>query len=215
MLIIVESPTKAKTITKILNSTGSKHIVRASKGHIAKISENTKIKTPEGDKKLEINGIDTTNYEPIFEIDPAKQSIVKELKDLALQASDGILFATDMDREGESISWHLARVLGIPESEVQRLEFHEITDDAILEAMKNPRPLNMHLVKAQITRQVLDKLLGYKLSPVLWKVLKDYKLSAGRVQTPALNLVCKRELEIKNFQPEEYFEMLGVFEKVE
>ncbi len=123
-----------------------------------------------------------------------------------------VLFATDADREGEAISWHLAEVLGFKDkSKIKRLEFHEITPKAIKEALANPRHLNQELVAAQQARQVLDKLVGYKLSPVLWNTMGNYHLSAGRVQSPALHLVCLREDEIEAFVIEEYWEIEGEF----
>ncbi len=208
MLIIVESPAKAKTISKIV---GSKYKVKASVGHIRKISSEKKTKD---DRKLEIGGIDIEkNFTPIYEVDPAKKKVVSELKKLA-KSEDDILFATDADREGEAISWHLAQILKIKDdSKIKRLEFHEITKKAINEALENPRPLNTKLVKAQQARQVLDKLVGFKLSPVLWKTMRNYKLSAGRVQSPALRLICEREIEINNFVPKEFWEIKGKFDK--
>jgi DNA topoisomerase I len=208
MLIIVESPAKAKTIAKIV---GSKHIVKASVGHIRSISNDKK--TKDG-RKLEINGIDIENqFLPIYEIDIKKKDVVKELIKLAKQTKDGILFATDADREGEAISWHLSEVLGIKDKTlVKRLEFHEITPKAINEAMSNPRLLNTPLVKAQQARQVLDKLVGYKLSPVLWSTMNNYKLSAGRVQSPALRIICEREKEIMDFVSAEFWEISGMFD---
>jgi DNA topoisomerase-1 len=207
MLIIVESPAKAKTISKIV---GKNHTVKASVGHIRKISDDRK--TKDG-RKLEINGIDIDKkFTPIFEVDPGKKKVVSELKKLAKAAKDGILFATDEDREGEAISWHLAKVLGIEPKDVKRLVFHEITKSAITEALKNPRDLNAEMVSAQQARQVLDKLVGYKLSPVLWKVMSNSRLSAGRVQSPALRLVVEREKEILAFVPEEYWEIYGAFQ---
>jgi DNA topoisomerase I len=207
MLIIVESPAKARTIKNIL---GSGYQVEASIGHIRALSDSKK--TKDG-RKLVVNGIDIDNgFEPMYEIAEGKQDVVKKLKQLAKAANGEILFATDSDREGESISWHLAELLGIKDkSKIKRLEFHEITASAIKEALAHPRPLNTDLVEAQKARQVLDKLVGYRLSPVLWAVLSDYKLSAGRVQSPALVLVYKRELEIEAFQSEEYWEGLGDF----
>jgi len=207
MLIIVESPAKAKTISKIV---GKKHIVKASVGHIRALSDATK--TKDG-RKLEINGIDIErDFTPLYIIDDGKKKVVTELKKLAKSAQDGILFATDSDREGEAISWHLAEVLGVKDStSIQRLEFHEITKKAIDHAMKNPRPLDVQLVSAQQARQVLDKLVGYKLSPVLWKTMGNYRLSAGRVQSPALKLVVDREKEIQAFKPEEFWEINGFF----
>jgi DNA topoisomerase I len=208
MLIIVESPAKAKTISKIV---GNKHIVKASVGHIRSISNDKK--TKDG-RKLEINGIDIDKeFLPIYEIDPKKKDVVKELIKLAKLSKDGVLFATDADREGEAISWHLSEILGIKDKTlVKRLEFHEITPKAIKEAMDNPRILNTPLVKAQQARQVLDKLVGYKLSPVLWSTMNNYKLSAGRVQSPALRIICEREQEIISFIPSEFWDINGLFD---
>jgi DNA topoisomerase I len=208
MLIIVESPAKAKTISKIV---GKAHVVKASVGHIRKISDSKKT---EDNRKLEINGIDIDqNFSVMYEIDPAKKTVVTELKKLAKSSKDGILFATDSDREGEAISWHLAEILGFKDkTKVQRLEFHEITKSAIEKALNNPRPLNTQLVQAQQARQVLDKMVGYKLSPVLWGAMSNYRLSAGRVQSPALALICRREDEIESFVPKEYWYILGSFE---
>jgi DNA topoisomerase I len=206
MLIIVESPAKAKTISKIV---GNKHIVKASVGHIRRISDAKKTKTGES---LEINGIDTNHdFEIFYEVDEDKKKVVSELKKLAKSAKDGILFATDEDREGEAISWHLAQILKLDPTKIKRLVFHEITKTAILKAMGSPRDLNLNLVSAQQARQVLDKLVGYKLSPVLWAVMSNYKLSAGRVQSPALKLICEREKEIMDFKPQEIWEILGNF----
>lgn len=208
MLIIVESPAKAKTISKIV---GNKHIVKASVGHIRRITND---KRTRDNRKLEINGIDIENdFLPLYEVDPKKKDVVKELVKLAKQTKDGILFATDADREGESISWHLSEVLGIKDkSSVKRLEFHEITPKAIKEALDHPRILNTPLVKAQQARQVLDKLVGYKLSPVLWSTMNNYRLSAGRVQSPALRIICEREKEILSFVPDEFWEINGMFD---
>lgn len=210
MLIIVESPAKAKTIAKIV---GEKYIVKASFGHIRKISN--KKKNEQGEY-LEINGINiNNNFEPIYEIDTAKLKIVKELQTLAQSAKDGILFATDEDREGEAISWHLAELLNIPLDKVKRMVFHEITQFAIEEAMKNPRPLNLSLVTAQQARQVLDKLVGYKLSPFLWQIIGDYHLSAGRVQSPTLRLLANREKAIQAHVPKEFWKIEANFVKLE
>ena len=211
VLIIVESPSKAKTISAILSKIKSetKYIVKASVGHIRGLSKANK--NADG-KKLEIGGIDIdNNFVPIFEIDDAKKSVVSELLQLAKSNKDGILFATDEDREGEAISWHLAEVLGVNPSKVRRMVFHEITENAILTAIKNPRPLDTNLVAAQQARQVLDKLVGFKLSPVLWSVLGDYHLSAGRVQSPALRIISERENEIKAFKSDEYWEIEAKF----
>lgn len=207
MLIIVESPAKAKTISKIV---GNKYKVKASVGHIRRITDDKK--TKDG-RKLEINGIDIEKgFKPIYEVDQGKKKVVSELKKLAKDAKE-ILFATDSDREGEAISWHLAELLGIKDkSKVKRLEFHEITKPAIEHAIQDPTELNMELVEAQQARQVLDKLVGYKLSPVLWSVMSNNHLSAGRVQSPALALIYKREKEIQDFVPQEYWEIEGLFD---
>jgi DNA topoisomerase I len=209
MLIIVESPAKAKTIAKIV---GNSHVVKASVGHIRKISDTKKT---QDERKLEINGIDIEHdFSVLYDIDPAKKDVVTELKRLAKSAKDGILFATDSDREGEAISWHLAQVLNIKDmSTIKRLEFHEITKSAIQSAMQSPRKLNTQLVQAQQARQVLDKLVGFKLSPVLWNTMGNYHLSAGRVQSPALSLVCVREKEILSFVAKEYWYIHGIFGK--
>lgn len=208
MLIIVESPAKAKTISKIV---GSEYKVKASVGHIRRISNDKK--TKDG-KTLEINGIDIDNdFEPIFEIDEAKKTVVAELKKLA-KNEKVIYYATDFDREGEAISWHLSEILGVKDkSTIQRLEFHEITKKAILEALANPKALRVDLVEAQKARQVLDKLVGYKVSPLLWRAMGKNNLSAGRVQTPALKLLVDREKLILAFIPEEYWLVKGIFNK--
>jgi DNA topoisomerase I len=206
MLIIVESPAKAKTISKIV---GSKYTVKASVGHIRRITDDSK--TKDG-RKLEINGIDIeNNFEPLYEVDADKAKVVREIKEMAKKEKE-ILFASDSDREGEAISWHLSEILGIKDkSTVRRLEFHEITKKAIDEAIAHPRPLNINLVQAQRARQVLDKLVGYKLSPVLWNAMSNFRLSAGRVQSPALRILCEREKEIRSFVPQEYWTIKGIF----
>lgn len=210
MLIIVESPAKAKTISKIV---GAKYTVKASVGHIRRITDDSK--TKDG-RKLEINGIDIEHdFDPIYEVDADKVKVVREIKELAKKEKE-ILFASDSDREGEAISWHLSEILGIKDkSTIKRLEFHEITKKAIEEAIAHPRPLNVNLVQAQRARQVLDKLVGYKLSPVLWGAMSNYRLSAGRVQSPALRILCEREKEIKNFVPKEFWTIKGIFNNAE
>ena len=210
MLIIVESPAKAKTIAKIV---GKQHVVKASIGHVRQLSD--KNTTPDG-RKLEISGVDIdNNFQPIFEIETSKKKVLAEIQALARKFNNQILFATDSDREGEAISWHLSELLGIQDkTQVKRLEFHEITPKAIWQAIENPRPLNLKLVEAQQARQVLDKLVGYKLSPVLWTVMGNYKLSAGRVQSPALRLICEREKEIANFVSQEFWEIKGRFQTI-
>jgi DNA topoisomerase-1 len=193
-LVIVESPTKAKTISKFL---GKDFIIKSSFGHLRDLPKS----------KL---GVDVENgFIPHYIVSRDKTKTVKELKDAA-KKSDEILFATDEDREGEAISWHLAHILDIDPVEAKRITFHEITKSAILHALDNPRKLDLHLVDAQQARRVLDRLVGYNLSPFLWrKVTKG--LSAGRVQSVAVRLVVEREREIKDFKPEEYWSIEGIF----
>lgn len=193
-LVIVESPTKAKTITKFL---GKGYIVKSSFGHVRDLPK-SKI------------GVDVEhNFEPHYIISRDKTKVVKELKDAAKKA-DEILFATDEDREGEAISYHLATILGIEPDKAKRITFHEITKTAILHAIENPRQLDLNLVDAQQARRVLDRLVGYNLSPFLWrKVAKG--LSAGRVQSVAVRLVVEREREILAFKPEEYWTLEADF----
>jgi DNA topoisomerase-1 len=193
-LVIVESPAKAKTIAKFL---GKNFTVKSSFGHIRDLPKNEL-------------GIDTEdNFEPKYTIAKEKTKVVKELRESA-EKSDKILFATDADREGEAISWHLAAALKLDPKKIERIVFHEITKDAIEEALKHPRELDMKMVNAQQARRVLDRLVGYELSPFLWrKVTKG--LSAGRVQSVAVRLVVEREREIQNFKTEEYWSIEGIF----
>ena len=187
-LLIVESPAKAKTIRTIL---GSNYTVKASVGHVRDLPKS----------KL---GIDIeNNFEPSYITIRGKGDIIQELKKEAKKA-DNVFLATDPDREGEAISWHLSKILNLDENKEIRIEFHEITKDAIKNASKAPRKLNIDLVNAQQARRVLDRLVGYKISPLLWKKIKK-GLSAGRVQSVALKLVIDREKEIMNFKPEEYW----------
>ena len=179
-LVIVESPAKAKTIEKYL---GDGFVVKSSMGHIRDLKE--------GDKGVDIE----KNFEPYYEISDGKQQLVKELSELSKKA-ETVWLATDDDREGESISWHLKEALNIPDEKVQRIVFHEITKTAILKAVANPRKIDEDLVNAQQARRVLDRIVGYELSPVLWKKIKG-KLSAGRVQSVAVRLVVEREKEIE------------------
>ena len=186
-LVIVESPTKAKTIEKYL---GKKYKVVASAGHIRDLPESTL-------------GIDVkNNFEPKYVVSQSKKDIVKTLKAYTAKA-DEILLATDPDREGEAISWHLAVALKIPIEEKNRIVFNEITEKAVKEALKNPRVINKNLVDAQQARRVLDRLVGYKLSPLLCKKISG-KLSAGRVQSVALKFIVDKEREIEAFKEEEY-----------
>lgn len=187
-LLIVESPSKAKTIGKFL---GKNYTVKASVGHVRDLPKS----------KL---GIDVeNNFEPNYITIRGKGDVIKELKKEAKKA-DNIFLATDPDREGEAISWHLAKILNLDESKEIRIEFNEITKDAIKKASKNPRKINLDLVDAQQARRVLDRLVGYNISPLLWKKIEK-GLSAGRVQSVALKLVIDREREIMEFKPEEYW----------
>ncbi|MBP3510492.1 MAG: type I DNA topoisomerase [Prevotella sp.] len=192
-LVIVESPAKAKTIEKFL---GSDYKVMSSYGHIRDL------------KKRELS-IDTDTLIPDYEIPDEKEKLVKELKANAKKA-DKIWLASDEDREGEAISWHLCEVLGLDEQKTSRIVFHEITKPAILEAIKHPRNLDMNLVNAQQARRVLDRLVGFKLSPVLWRKVKP-SLSAGRVQSVAVRLIVEREREIQAFKSEAYYRVNAVF----
>jgi len=187
-LVIVESPTKAKTISKFL---GGKYTVKSSYGHIRDLPT----------KKM---GIDIEHdFEPEYEIPTKNIDRVAELKKLAKKA-DGVILATDEDREGEAISWHLVAALGLKLEETERIAFHEITEKAIKAALENPRKIDYNLVDAQQARRVLDRLVGYELSPFLWKKIRR-GLSAGRVQSVALRLIVEKEREIQNFKPEEYW----------
>uniref|UniRef100_A0AB33IR71 DNA topoisomerase 1 n=1 Tax=Prevotella sp. GTC17253 TaxID=3236793 RepID=A0AB33IR71_9BACT len=192
-LVIVESPAKAKTIEKFL---GKDYKVMSSYGHIRDL------------KKKELS-IDTKTLEPDYEIPEEKKKLVAELKASAKKASK-IWLASDEDREGEAISWHLCEVLGLDEEKTSRIVFHEITKPAILAAIDSPRRLNMALVNAQQARRVLDRLVGFRLSPVLWRKVKP-ALSAGRVQSVAVRLIVEREREIQAFQTEPYYRVNAIF----
>ena len=192
-LVIVESPAKAKTIEKFL---GSDYKVMSSYGHIRDLKK----------KEMSIN---EKSLLPEYEIPEEKMKLVKELKTNAMKA-DKVWLASDEDREGEAISWHLCEVLGLDEQKTNRIVFHEITKPAILEAIKTPRHLDMNLVNAQQARRVLDRLVGFKLSPVLWRKVKP-ALSAGRVQSVAVRLIVEREREIQSFQSEPYFSVAAIF----
>ena len=192
-LVIVESPAKAKTIEKFL---GEDFKVMSSYGHIRDL------------KKKELS-IDIDSLTPDYEIPSEKEKVVKELKSNA-KSAEKVWLASDEDREGEAISWHLCEVLGLDEKKTNRIVFHEITKPAILEAIKNPRHLNMNLVNAQQARRVLDRLGGFKLSPVLWRKVKP-SLSAGRVQSVAVRLIVEREREIKSFKSEDFYRVYGTF----
>ncbi len=195
-LVIVESPAKAKTIEKFL---GGEFKVVSSNGHIADLPSNEL-------------GIDLeNNYSPKYKISTDKKDLVKKLKN-QLKNVETVWLASDEDREGEAIAWHLAENLNLDESKTKRIVFREITENAIKSAIENPRQINKSLVDAQQARRVLDRLVGYKISPILWRKVKG-GLSAGRVQSVALRLVAEREKEITNFIPESYFKTLGQFSK--
>lgn len=195
-LLVIESSGKEATIKKIL---GKDWEVFATKGHVRDLPE----------KSI---GLDQkNNFAPQYTIMPDKENIVKRLKEKAKKA-DKVLLATDPDREGEAISWHLAYILGYPDDEMCRVEFNSITKDVILQGLQNPRKINLDLVNAQQARRVLDRLVGYKISPILCKKLSQ-NLSAGRVQSVALKLVVDREREILNFKPEEYWTINAELEK--
>jgi len=188
-LVIVESPAKSKTIKKIL---GDNYQIEASFGHIRDLPK----------KDL---GFDVENgFEPTFEIISDKKKIVTNLNQLSKKA-DMVYIASDPDREGEAIAWHVRQVLSVPDEKICRIEFNEITPKAVKYAVEHPRAIDMDRVKAQQTRQILDKLVGYKLSPILWKKIGNYTLSAGRVQSVALRMICEREEEIEAFVPQEYW----------
>ncbi len=187
-LIVVESPTKAKTVQKYV---GKDYKVAASSGHV---------------KDLPVSklGVDVrNNFQPQYSVVKKKEKIVEELKRLAKSAG-AIYLASDPDREGEAIAWHVAEILGSKGNQVHRILFHEITKKAVEEALANPGKLNVHLYDAQKARRVLDRLVGYQISPILWKKVKR-GLSAGRVQSVAVRLICEREEQIRSFKPEEYW----------
>lgn len=197
-LVIVESPAKAKTIEKFL---GKDFHVMSSYGHIR-------------DLKKKDFGIDIDNgFEPIYEVPADKKKVVSELKSAAKKA-DTVWLASDEDREGEAISWHLFETLELKEENTKRIVFHEITKNAILDAIKSPRKIDQNLVDAQQARRVLDRIVGFELSPVLWKKIKP-ALSAGRVQSVAVRLIVEREREIQNFNSEAYYRVAAVFSKEE
>ncbi len=198
-LLIVESPSKAKTIEKYLDGAFT---VRASVGHIRDLPKSNK-------QAIDIEA----GFVPHYEISKGKEKVVSELKHLAEKSSE-IMLATDPDREGEAISWHLKEILNNDKKikgKIKRVTFHEITKEAVEEALKSPRNIDDNLVKAQEARRVLDRLVGYDLSGIIWKKVR-YGLSAGRVQSPALRIIMEREREIRAFVPEKYFILEGLFE---
>lgn len=192
-LVIVESPAKAKTIEKFL---GPDFKVMSSFGHIR-------------DLKKKNFGVDLNTFEPQYEIPAEKRHVVSELRAQA-KKSEAVWLASDEDREGEAISWHLAEVLGLDPKETKRIVFHEITKPAILAAIEHPRHIDLHLVDAQQARRVLDRLVGFKLSPVLWRKVRP-NLSAGRVQSVAVRLIVEREREIQGFKGENTYRLTAVF----
>lgn len=201
-LVIVESPAKSKTIRKIL---GDSFQIEASFGHVRNL--------PTKDPSTENLGFDVHNhFEPKFEIIPGKQAVVKKLNDLAKKV-DKIYLASDPDREGEAIAWHVRQILKVPDEKILRIVFNEITPKAVKYSVDNPRGIDMDMVQAQQTRQILDKLVGYKLSPVLWKQIGNRNLSAGRVQSVALRMICEREEEIEAFIPQEYWSIHANLDK--
>ncbi|AJA06390.1 DNA topoisomerase I [Candidatus Nanosynbacter lyticus] len=199
-LVIVESPAKAKTIEKYL---GKDFHVLSSVGHIRSIVKKTKDGTPP---------IDVANdFFAVYEVDPEKKKVITELKkNVKAVGKDNVWLATDEDREGEAIAWHLCKVLDLPIETTKRIVFHEITKDAITNAIKNPRTVDMNLVQAQQARQILDRLVGFELSPVVWQKVPGGK-SAGRVQSPAVRLLVEREREIMRFEGSSQFKVTAIF----
>src|ERR1700709_736555 len=194
-LLIVESPAKAKTIEKIL---GEDFEVKSCYGHIRDLAK--------GDM-----GIDVKNkYKPTYIVPEDKEKVVKELKSIAKKSGE-VWLATDEDREGEAISWHLCEVLGLDPKTTKRIVFHEITKPAIEAAVENPRTVNMDLVNAQQARRVLDRIVGFELSPVLWgEIGMQRSLSAGRVQSVAVRLIAEKEREINQFKATSSFKIEAV-----
>lgn len=196
-LVIVESPAKSKTIKKIL---GDNYTIEASFGHIRDFPKN-------------VLGFDVAkNFEPSFVVIPEKKKVVDKLNEIAKKCAK-VYLASDPDREGEAIAWHVRQVLKVDDDKIQRIEFNEITPKAVKHAVENPREVDIDRVKAQQTRQILDRLVGYKISPVLWEKLRNNHLSAGRVQSVALRMICEREDEIEAFVPVEYWSISADLEK--
>ena len=195
-LVIVESPTKVRTVKKYL---GNDYNVAATVGHIRDLPQKT-------------IGIDIdNNFEPQYEVIPGKQKVISNLKKLAKDASD-IYLAPDPDREGEAIAWHTAQLLSGKNRRFHRVLFHELTKNAILKSMQNPLDLDKNKFEAQQIRRILDRLVGYQVSPLLWKKVQR-GLSAGRVQTVAVRMICEREREIQAFTPEEYWSITAHLQK--
>lgn len=196
ILVIVESPAKCKKIESYL---GSNYIVKASFGHL------TNLNTKKGLKAIDI----TNNFNPEFIIIKEKIKYLNDIKK-TLKKCKEVIIATDLDREGEGIGYHIVKLLNLDLNKTKRIIFNQITKSAIQHAIKNPTYLNDYMIKSQQTRQILDYLIGFDISPVLWKYV-DYKTSAGRCQSPALNLICKKEMEIIDFKNENYYEFNGIF----
>ena len=197
-LVIVESPAKAKTIEKFL---GKDFKVESSFGHIADL--------PSKELGVDVEG----DFDPKYEVSSDKKALVKKLKDLAKKA-EMVWLASDEDREGEAIAWHLAESLELDKAKTKRIVFHEITKSAIQKAVENPRTIDYDLVDAQQARRVLDRIVGYELSPVLWRKVKG-GLSAGRVQSVSVRLIVEREREINDFKPEASYKVDAEFTTTE
>lgn len=193
-LVIVESPAKAKTIEKYL---GKDYVVTSSYGHVRDLPKSGAIDVE-------------NNYQPTYEVSPEKKKVVTELKKLA-KAAEQIYLATDEDREGEAISWHLCDILGLDPQSAKRITYTEVTEKAIRKAMENPRHIDLNLVNAQQARRILDRLVGFELSPVLWRKVKP-SLSAGRVQSVAVKLLVEREREIQDFEAKSSFKVVAIFD---
>src|SRR5271154_1366398 len=192
-LVIVESPAKAKTINKYL---GDGYIVKASMGHVR-------------DLPSKGMGVDLVTFEPNYEVSANRNKLITELKRLSKE-SESVFLATDLDREGEAIAWHLKEALSIPDAKAHRVMFNAITKAEIQKAFNNPKSIDMDRVNAQQARRILDRIVGYEISPLLWrKVARG--LSAGRVQSVAVRLVVEREREIEKFDPQEYWKIGGIF----
>ena len=188
-LVIVESPAKAKTIEKYL---GSGYTVKSSVGHVRDLPKSNK-------DAVDIDG----GFIPRYIISPGKEAVIKDLQ-IAAKKADQVLLASDPDREGEAIAWHVAELIKDNNKNLKRIVFHEITEPAVQEAIKHPRAIDNNLKEAQEARRVLDRLVGYDLSGLIWKKVR-YGLSAGRVQSPALRILMEREREIRAFVPEDFF----------
>ncbi|MGC8605525.1 MAG: type I DNA topoisomerase, partial [Desulfomonilaceae bacterium] len=206
-LVVVESPAKAKTIKKYL---GPDFEVKASVGHVKDLPQTTQKSKGTSNALIKWNGpvlgVDVDNgFKPHYEIIPGKEKVISELRSLANKSSR-VLLATDPDREGEAIAWHLSEELGKPASSVFRVRFNELTEKTIKEAVANPSKLDENRYNAQQTRRVLDRIVGYQISPLLWDKVQ-YGLSAGRVQSVALRLIVDRRLEIETFVPDEYWSL--------